>query len=114
MNAHVLLLVNLLNEFRGSYKMQGLQSIYCLLATILINSIKQEHKCYYSCVIMYAMILWTSLSNITNKCKSLVVHQFSYMALNISLHMCDLISRTFQESTLISSTFQACGNPAHV
>ena len=43
MSAHVLL--NLLNEFRKSDKMQDLPSILSLFATSLINSIIQEHEC---------------------------------------------------------------------
>ena len=43
MSAPVLL--NLLNELRKIYKMQGLPSFYLFLATSLINSIIQEHEC---------------------------------------------------------------------
>ena len=43
MSAYVLL--NLLNEFGKSEKMQGLPSILSLFATILINSIIQEYEC---------------------------------------------------------------------
>ena len=43
MSAHVLL--NLLNNLGKRDKMRGLQSISSLLATSLINSIRQEHEC---------------------------------------------------------------------
>ena len=43
MSAHVLL--NLLNELGKRDKLRGLPSILSLLATSLINSIKQEHEC---------------------------------------------------------------------
>ena len=43
MSAHVLL--NLLNELGKRDKMQGLPSFLSFLATSLINSIIQEHKC---------------------------------------------------------------------
>ena len=43
MSAHILL--NLLNKLGKRDKMRGLPSILSLLATSLINSIIQEHKC---------------------------------------------------------------------
>ena len=43
MSTHVLL--NLLNELRKRDKMRGLPSIYSFLATSLIKSIIQKHKC---------------------------------------------------------------------
>ena len=73
MSAHVLL--NLLNELGGKeIKCEACRAFYLVFATILINSIIQEHECYtlrlfynlinavksYNFVIMYAKLLWTS------------------------------------------------------
>ena len=41
----IYILLNLLNDLRNSDKMRGLSSILSLFATILINSILQEHEC---------------------------------------------------------------------
>ena len=43
MSAHNVL--NLLNELRKRDKMRGCREFYLFFATILINSIKQEHEC---------------------------------------------------------------------